>query len=99
MHQVEPQDEHRWLQQLVGEWTYESECVMGPDQPPMKFAGSARTRTLGGLWIQSDWTGDTPDGQSDLMCFTVGFDPVKNKFVGSFVASMMTHMWIYEGGL
>lgn len=23
---VEPQKEHEWLHQLVGEWTYESEC-------------------------------------------------------------------------
>lgn len=96
---AKPQAEHEWLQQLVGDWTYESECNMGPEQPPMKNEGSARTRTLGGLWIQSDWIGDTPDGHQHLMCFTVGFDPAKKKFVGSFVASMMTHMWIYEGSL
>ncbi len=96
---AKPQAEHEWLQQLVGDWTYASECNMGPDQPPMKSEGTARTRTLGGLWIQSDWTGDTPDGHSHLMCFTVGYDPAKNKFVGNFVASMMTHMWIYEGSL
>ncbi len=27
---TEPQKEHLWLQKLVGEWTYESECVMEP---------------------------------------------------------------------
>ena len=32
---AEPTKEHQWLQQLVGEWTAEMECVMGPDQPPM----------------------------------------------------------------
>ncbi|MGO4263975.1 DUF1579 family protein, partial [Lysobacter sp. TAB13] len=31
MQTVEPQDEHRWLQQLVGNWTYESNC--SPDKP------------------------------------------------------------------
>ncbi len=30
---------------------------------------------------------------------TLGFDRAKGKFVGSFVASMMTHMWPYEGTL
>lgn len=37
---IEPQKEHQWLHQLVGEWTYETECVMGPDKPPAKFKGS-----------------------------------------------------------
>jgi hypothetical protein len=30
---------------------------------------------------------------------TLGFDPAKGRFVGTFVASMMHHLWIYEGGL
>ena len=29
---TEPQKEHQWLQKLVGEWTYESECSMGARQ-------------------------------------------------------------------
>ena len=36
--QAEPQKEHQWLEKLVGEWTYEGEAIMGPDQPPEKFA-------------------------------------------------------------
>jgi hypothetical protein len=35
-------------------------------------------------------------GQSVM---TLGFDPVKGKFVGTFIASMMTHLWPYEGVL
>ena len=38
--QAETQKQHRWLQQLVGEWTYESDCNMGPDQPKVKFKGT-----------------------------------------------------------
>jgi hypothetical protein len=37
---TEPQKEHQWLQRLVGEWTYESECSMEPGKPPEKFEGS-----------------------------------------------------------
>lgn len=37
--QHEPTPEHRWLQQLVGEWMYEGSCGMGPDQPPMTGKG------------------------------------------------------------
>jgi hypothetical protein len=30
---------------------------------------------------------------------TLGYDPARGKFVGTFVASMMTHLWVYEGTL
>jgi hypothetical protein len=46
---TEPQQEHQWLQQLVGEWTYEAEATMEPGQPPSKFEGSESVRSLGGL--------------------------------------------------
>ena len=45
-----PQKEHQWLHKLVGEWTCESECSMGQDQPPMKNTGQETVRSLGGLW-------------------------------------------------
>ena len=30
---------------------------------------------------------------------TLGYDPQKQRFVGTFVASMMTHLWSYDGTL
>ncbi|HTO02961.1 MAG TPA: DUF1579 family protein, partial [Opitutus sp.] len=35
----EPQPEHRWLERLAGEWTFESDCDMGPGKPREKFKG------------------------------------------------------------
>ena len=51
---AEPQKEHEWLQKLVGEWTYESEATMEPDQPPMRLSGTENVRSLGGLWILAE---------------------------------------------
>lgn len=34
---AEPQKEHEWLNKLVGNWTFEAECFMGPGQPTMKY--------------------------------------------------------------
>ncbi len=96
--QSEPQQEHQWLQQLVGEWSFESECSMGPDQPPMKDTGSESVRSLGGLWTLGEWH-NLCDGKSAVSIMTLGFDPVRQKFVGTFVVSTMTHMWVYEGTL
>ncbi len=30
MDTIEQQQEHKWLQQMAGHWTYESEALMGP---------------------------------------------------------------------
>ena len=97
--QEEPRKEHHWLQQLVGEWTSETECVMGPDQPPMKHSGSDSVRSLGGLWVLCDGTCQMPDGGVGNTLMTLGYDPAKGRFVGTFVGSMMANLWVYEGEL
>lgn len=96
---AEPAREHRWLQQLVGEWSVEGECMMGPDQPPMKSTGQCVTRSLGDLWILNEGCGEMPGGGQMQSIITLGYDPAKQKFVGTFIASMMTHLWLYEGSL
>lgn len=97
--QAEPQKEHEWLRQLVGEWTSEMTCRMAPDQPPMTSTGSESVRSLGGLWTIGEGQGDAPDGTPVGSVMTLGFDPAKGRFVGTFIASMMSAFWHYEGAL
>lgn len=99
MKPVEAMKEHLWLTRLVGEWKYECSATMGPGQPEMKFGGRDVVRSLGGLWIICEGEGDTPGGGMAQMRMTIGYDPAKKRFVGNFIASMMTHMWVYDGGL
>jgi hypothetical protein len=40
-----------------------------------------------------------PGGEVGITMMTLGYDPVKQRFVGTFIGSMMTHMWIYSGTL
>ncbi|WP_428940643.1 DUF1579 domain-containing protein [Fontivita pretiosa] len=96
---TEPQKEHQWLQQLVGQWTYESDCSMGPDQPRQKFFGSETVRPLGGLWVVCDGQGEMPGGEMAQMIMTLGYDPRQRRFVGTWIGSMMSHLWIYDGQL
>jgi hypothetical protein len=95
----EQRTEHQWLQRLVGEWTYESEAVMEPGKPTTKSTWTESVRALGDLWIVCEGRGDMPDGCAGTTIMTLGYDPVKQRFVGTFIGSMMTHLWVYEGEL
>ncbi len=94
-----PQPQHEWLHKLVGEWAYEHECVMSPGEAPSVFRGTETVRSLGGLWVVGEGTGEMPGGGTAHSMITLGYDPVTGRFVGTWIGSMMTHLWIYDGEL
>lgn len=96
---AEPQKEHQWLQRLVGEWTFEGEAPSGPGEEPQKFTGTEKVRSLGGLWVVAEGRGQMPGGGEGLTILTLGYDPQKGHYVGTWVGSMMTNMWVYKGEL
>jgi hypothetical protein len=93
-----PLSEHDWLQQLVGEWESEAECFIDPDGPPLKCKGRERIRALGGFWIVSEIEAEMIDRPFKTVQI-LGFDPHKERFIGSWVDSMNSFMWHYEGAL
>ena len=97
--QATPQREHKWLQRLVGEWTSEAEMTMQAGESPEKCLGTESVRSLGDLWILGEGQGQMPDGGPAKMLLTLGYDPQKKRFVGTWVGSMMTHLWVYDGSL
>jgi hypothetical protein len=94
-----PQKEHRWLEKLVGEWTSEAEAVMEPGKPAETCRGTESVRSLGGLWIVAEGKGEMPGGEPATMVLTLGYDPQRKRFVGTWIGSMMTHLWVYDGSL
>ena len=81
--------EHEWLQKFVGEWESAVEVTMEPGKPPMKCKGIESTRMLGGFWVVGEATGKmegVPGTMTSLM--TLGYDPQKSKYVGTWVDSM-----------
>lgn len=96
---AKPQPQHQWLEKLVGTWAVESECIMGPDQPPSVSQGEVTARSLGGLWIILEGFQDAPDGDTFSSIMSLGFDPSRERYIGTFLASMMTHLWHYFGTL
>ncbi len=94
-----PQQEHQWLHKLVGEWTHESEALSGPDQSPEKLTGTERVRSLGGRWILAEGQGEMPGGGAGQTLMTLGYDPHKQRYVGTWIGSMMSYLWVYDGEL
>ncbi|GAA4419868.1 DUF1579 domain-containing protein [Bremerella cremea] len=96
----EAQAEHAWLDNLVGTWTMKSEMVMGPDEPPHTSEGTEVVRKLGDLWVigEMETTSETMADCTGKTILTLGYDPKQKAFVGTFIASIMTYLWIYERG-
>jgi Protein of unknown function (DUF1579) len=99
MEMATPQTEHKWLQRFVGEWTSETEMSMEPGKAPEKCYGTDSVRSLGGLWILAEGQGDMPGCGPLSMVLTLGYDPQRGRFVGTWIGSMMTHLWVYDGSL
>lgn len=95
----EVQKEHQWLQKLVGEWTYETEVTMGVDQPPEKATGTETVRSIGGLWVVAEGQGEMPGCGQATTLMTLGYDPQQQRYVGTWIGSMMTYLWRYDGKL
>lgn len=95
----EPQKEHQWLDRLVGEWTCESEATTEPGKPAVKHTGTESVRSLGGMWVVCEGRGEMPGGGAATTIMTLGYDPAKKRYVGTFVGSMMAFLWLYEGEL
>src|ERR671914_871581 len=96
---TEPQKEHQWLQRFIGEWTFEGEAMMEPGQPPAKFTGTESVRSLGDLWFLAEGQGEMPGGGTATTLVTLGYDSQKQRYVGTWIGSMMTHLWVYDGTL
>jgi hypothetical protein len=65
----------------------------------MKNSGSDTVRPLGGLWTIGEWTSEMPDGSNCDSVMMLGYDTQQKRFVGTFVTSAMTHLWVYGSEL
>ena len=95
---VEPGEQHRWLARFEGEWESSGMSQM-PDGSQQEMKGTESVRMLGGIWFVAEGSGMMPDGGDATMIMTVGYDTARERFVGSWIGSMMNLMWRYEGQL
>lgn len=96
--QPTPGPEHAWLHRLVGDW----ESVSSDDggaHGDVVMGGSEQFRSIGGIWVVSRGEMRANGVSCGTSQITLGYDPDKGKFVGTWLGSMMTHLWVYEGTL
>jgi hypothetical protein len=91
----QPESEHKFLQQFVGEWKSVMKAQMGPGQE-MECEGTMSSKMLGDIWVVNKTQGDMM-GMTMHALQTIGYDPEKKKYVGTWVDSMHNHLWRYEG--
>lgn len=91
--------EHRWLQRLVGEWAAEGEMPDAPPEAEGAFSAVEVGRAIGDYWVLLEGAGKMPGCGDVVTVMTLGYDPARGRFVGTWVGSMMSTLWIYDGSL
>jgi hypothetical protein len=94
----QPVKEHGWLKQFVGEWEVASEIHPGPGVDPIKCKGSESVKQIGGFWIVSELKSEIKDMPMNAV-MTVGYDPTKKRYIGSWIDSMSHVLWHYDGSV
>lgn len=93
-----PQSEHQWLAKFEGKWESEAECTMPGTEEKMTMKMTETVRMLGGFWLISEGKGEVMGGPFTGV-MTLGYDPEKKTFVGTWVDSMGSTFWNYKGTL
>jgi len=91
-----PGPEHEMLRKDVGTWDATVEMFMAPGAPPEVSKGTETVTMMGGFWqlteFKSEMMGQPFEGRG-----ATGYDPVKKKYVGTWVDTMTPGYYTVEG--
>lgn len=88
--------EHEWLHQYVGEWEVTSEMRMEPGAEATEMKSTESVRPIGPLWVLDEGSADS-DGVAFKSVLTLGYDPEKEAFVGTWIDSATPYLWTFTG--
>ena len=92
----QPTDEHKVLKQEVGTWKAKMKIWMPGSDQPLLAEGLEVNEMFGSFWVISKFEADMM-GQAFKGRATLGYDPVKKKYVGTWFDNMNAHMTFMEG--
>lgn len=93
-----PIAEHKWIEQLVGDWSIESEMDM-PDGSSVSSSGKLKVTSLGGLWAFGEGEETMWDGTVMVSKFGMGYDVSFREYRAFWIANISSHLWRYTGQL
>jgi hypothetical protein len=99
MSPTKPVDNHKWLNNLLGEWGLVSEYHDGTGEAMQSMKGHESVRSLGGLWAFSEGKINMPDGSTGEYFRTLGYDLTFKEYRGCLFMGMSSHLWKYSGEL
>lgn len=99
MQTFSPTHEHQWLGRLVGEWTWLHEVAATETTRVTRLEGTEHYRSVGALWVVGESVGPSPEGGMHVSLTTLGWDPQRGRFVGTWLGSSMPYLWVYDGEL
>jgi hypothetical protein len=94
---AQPTPQHELLKKDVGTWDATMRMWFTPNAEPLVSNGIENNKLLdGGLWLISHYEGKIADTRF-VGCGTVGFDPVKQKYVGTWIDNVTSSLSVMEG--
>lgn len=88
----------KWLDHFVGNWEAVSRGQSGENQPPVESTGTIVGTRIGDHWLMNRMEVRVMDMKITGVQM-IGYSSEKKKFVGTWVDSMTSFMWQYEGTL
>ncbi len=70
---------------------------MQPGGRLVKFTGREHVRSIGAIWYIAEGQGQLPGNTTDTTLMTIGYDPARGRYVGTWIGSMMSTLWVYDG--
>ncbi len=94
---MEPAEEHKRLDPMIGEWETTARFWMEPGTEPMEGKGKSTMEwVLGGRHIKQTFTGNFMGQPFEGLGYT-GYDRVKKKYIGTWMDTMSTSAMHSEG--
>ena len=92
-----PGPPHKILANLTGSWTTKTRAWMEPDKPPIEGTGTCEQKMLfDGRYLQQEYTGEMM-GSPFTGINLIGYDNRTKKYVSTWIDSMSTGIYFFEG--
>ncbi len=89
--------QHKLLANMEGSWNTSSKSWLEPGKPPVESTGACEQKMiLGGRFLQMMYSGDMM-GQPFNGIGVTGYDNQKQKYVSTWMDSMSTSIFLFEG--